>query len=146
VVTQAGSESAALVHVVDIFATAADLAGVQLDRLLDPNGDRLVIDGRSLLPCLRSPQDCTSRDYLYTEQFKKNGKPPYLMDERAVRDRRWKLIRRKNAPEEFFDLEGRRDDGPNLLSEPLDEEARTAYKRLTAELDRLTEEIVYAGY
>ena len=146
VVTEAGSESAALVHVVDIFATAADLAGVQLDRLLDPNGDRLVIDGRTLLPCLRSPQDCTPRDYLYTEQFMENGKPPYRRDERAVRDRRWKLIRQKTSPEEFYDLEGRRDDGPNLLDEPLDEEALAAYKRLTTELDRLTEEIVYVGY
>jgi len=146
VVTESGSECAALVHVVDIFATAADLAGVQPDQLLDPSGGRLVIDGRTLLPCLRSPRDCTPRDYLYTEKFGKNGKPPYSHDGRAVRDRRWKLIRRTTLPEKFYDLEGRRDDGPNLLDEPLDEEARAAYKRLAAELDRLTEEIVYAGF
>jgi len=94
VVTAAGSESAALVHVVDIFATAADLAGVQPEQILAPKGARLTIDGRTLLPYLRDPQ----------------------------------------LPE-FYDLEGRRD-----------EEARAAYKRLTAELDRLTEEIVYAGF
>jgi arylsulfatase A-like enzyme len=141
-----GSESDALVHVVDIFATVADIAGVQPDQLQDPNGNRLEIDGRTLLPYPRNPKLPSRREYLYTELFEGPGKPPYYHDERAVRDQRWKLIRRLSEPDELYDLEGHPDDGPDLLKKPLSEEAKAAFERLSQALDRLEKELTYDGF
>jgi len=141
-----GSESDALVHTADIFATVADLAGVPLDSLEDPEGERLRVDGISLLPYLVDPRAPSRREFLYLEQFGPSGPPPYRDDRRAVRDARYKLVRRDDGPEELFDLQGRFDDGPNLLAGTLDERQAAAHARLSAELDRLEAEIVFEGF
>jgi len=145
-VSAPGSESDALVHVVDIFPTIADIAGVHPDQLLDPNGKRLVLDGHTLLPFVRDPRLPSEREYLYTELFRGPGKPPYYFDARAVRDRRFKLIRRLSQPDELYDLQGRFDDGPNLLEAALNAEAQAAYQRLSLELERLEKELTYDGF
>lgn len=134
-VAQPGSESAALVHVVDVFATVAEIAGVDLAALRRPDGGPLEIDGRSLLPFLRDPDAPSQHATIYQDIFGPNGDGPYRQDQAAIRDERWKLLRDADGEEEFFDLRGRDDDGPNLLGH-LDAEQRAAYERLAAELER----------
>jgi arylsulfatase A-like enzyme len=134
-VARPGSESAALVHVVDVLPTVAEIAGVDLAALRRADGGPLEIDGRSLLPFLRDPDAPSRHATVYQDFFTPNGDGPYRHDEAAIRDERWKLLREAGGAEEFFDLRGRDDDGPNLLGH-LDAEQRAAYARLGAELER----------
>jgi arylsulfatase A-like enzyme len=60
--------SRALVCELDLFATVAELAGVDLAATLPG----LVIDSRSLVPCLADPAR-RARDWLYAESFTPNG-------------------------------------------------------------------------
>lgn len=145
-VSRRGSESAALVHVVDVFATVADIAGVPLAALTNPNGAPLVIDGKSLMPHVRDPNAKSSRRYLYTERFAGFGPPPYEDDGRMVRDARYKLVRFAEGHEGFFDLANRTDDGPNLLDARLTPAQRAEYDRLSAELDQKESQLKYDGY
>ncbi|MEQ1508556.1 MAG: sulfatase-like hydrolase/transferase [Myxococcota bacterium] len=131
-----GSESAALVHVVDLFATVADLAGVDPTALVSEEQGPVPIDGQSLVPFLRDPA-APGREMVYTEHFRPLGvSAPRTSDQRAVRDARFKLMVGEGGAESLFDLAGRSDDGPNLLDAPLDPDAAAAYARLRAELDR----------
>jgi len=132
-VKKPGAESAALVHVVDVFATVAELAGVDLGRLENEDGAPLVIDGRSLLPYLEDPALPSQREYVFQDAFTPNGPGPYESDTRMLRDRRYKLVQSIETGDEFFDLRGRTDDGPNLLG-ALNPEQQTAYERLRAAL------------
>jgi arylsulfatase B len=115
-------ESQALVHAVDVFATVADVAGVELAH---------AVDGQSLL----SP----GHEVLYTERFWPNGHLPRVTDLRAVRDARFKLaVDELSGQRWLFDLQGRPDDGPDLLAQgPLCEEAEAARVRLESALDEL---------
>ena len=81
------TSSNALVYLLDIFPTLAELAGV---RSPEP------VDGRSLAPILRG-QEGEVRDSVYTA---------FGEVMRAVRDRRWKLIRYPHINRtQLFDLE-----------------------------------------
>jgi arylsulfatase B len=123
-----GRETDALVHVVDLLPTLAELAGgsVQAD-----------VDGLSFLPQLVDPDAPGPREVLYTERFGPNGVGvPRVMDQRAVRDGRFKLVRFDVGIEGLFDLQGRYDDGPELIvAGPLSAEAEEAYARLSEALD-----------
>ena len=130
----------------DIYATVADLAGVALSSLEDREGARLRVDGISLLPYLEDPQRSSYREFLYLEHFGPPGPPPYDDDRRAVRDTRYKLVRSTNRPEALYDLQGRFDDGPNLLGGTLDEEQAAAHSRLATEMDRIERELRYEGF
>jgi arylsulfatase A-like enzyme len=134
-VARPGSESAALVHVVDVFPTVAEIAEVDLAALRRADGGPLEIDGRSLLPFLHDPDAPSRHATIYQDFFAPNGDGPYRLDEAAIRDERWKLLHEADGTEEFFDLRGRVNDGPNLLGH-LDAEQRAAYERLGAELER----------
>lgn len=140
-----GSEVAALVHVVDILPTFAEIAGVPLNALYGaPTGSGgLVdwpIDGASLLPFLADPS-APGRDYLYTEKFSPNDRFDPANEHQALRDARFKLVVHSDEDDQLFDLStyGYKD-GDNLLSSPLDPVAAEAYERLHTELARLTEE------
>lgn len=79
---EAAGRSPALVYVADVFATVADLAGV------DPTGGgEVLIDGRSLLPLFQDP-DAPFRRCLVTEKFEVNGHPDRGRDA-SIRDGRW---------------------------------------------------------
>lgn len=147
-VAQPGTTSDALVHVVDVLPTIADIAGVPLGgtrgEVLGDEEPR-VLDGVSLLPFLENP-DTPGREFLYTEAFMPNGPThAYSIDRRVVRDDQWKLIRWANE-EEFFrmdDPDGL--DRDNLLLAPLDPEAAEAYGRLSNEMLRLDVTLAYEG-
>jgi arylsulfatase A-like enzyme len=119
----AGAETAAFVHVVDLFATSIGIAGgrVPLDRR---------VDSLSLVPLVHGP-DLALRPRAYAE-----GE-----DGQAARDERFKLIRRV-AADELYDLEG---DPPAVESDPfeqndllagtLTEAQQAAYDVLGAEIE-----------
>ena len=78
-VTSPGASSSALVHAVDIFATVADLAGIDLS---DPSvypAER-TLDSRSLVPFLIDPSLPSSRRFNYTERFFSNTVDAALPD------------------------------------------------------------------
>lgn len=70
-----GGECAALVGVTDLFATVAELAGVDLAATLPG----VVLDSVSFAPCLADPAQ-SSREWLFAEAFSHNGpgNPPVL--------------------------------------------------------------------
>lgn len=141
-----GRASAALVGSADIFSTVAELAGVNLRDLLPED---YIVDGISFVPLLVNPSSkAPPRHFAYSEIFKPNapGQPQETWD-RAIRDARWKLVRRQNAwgamrPDRFYDLslapKGR--DGQDLCPCPsrLTGEALAAYERLLAEMTEIS--------
>ena len=74
---QAGAESSALIHLVDVFATVAELAGVDLS---DPNviPAGRTLDSISLVPYFGDPGQASLRTYAFSERFFPNGEgvPP----------------------------------------------------------------------
>lgn len=119
-VSTPGAVRDALVSITDVFATVADLAGV------DPEDLGRPIDGRSLVPLLAS--DGPGHRCLVTDVFVDGD--PDNRPERAVRDDRWLLVQHRDASEELYATDGGVDDGPDLLQEGLAPEAREARKRL----------------
>jgi arylsulfatase A-like enzyme len=125
----AHGESQALVSVVDVLPTLAELAGVEP---VDEDGAPIALDGRSLWPELTDPAGAPGPDHVYAEDFAPLGFGPYEHSSRAVRDGRWKYVASDDTREEhLLDLQGRVDDGPDLLATPpLDDEAQEALARL----------------
>ncbi len=156
----APGRSAALVHVVDIFATIADIAGVPLAptptglALELEDGDLRAIDGVSLLPWFADPALPTAREYVFAELFAPLGPPPYpSRDARTIRDARWKLIEAVSTSlgmqeTEFFDLTtSTLDEGQDLLrAGPLTGEQQAAFDRLSAALDAQIAALPYDGF
>ena len=142
-VAEPGSESTAFVHVADVFHTVAEIADVDLDALLQGT----KTDGISLMPYLADPSTPSLRAFAFSEEFAPLGAPPYTLRTRMVRDTTHKLIRADGTDQTPTDaLYGFEDDaideGP-LLSLPSAAEDQAAYERLTAELDRLADDLVY---
>jgi arylsulfatase A-like enzyme len=111
--------SAALVYLMDLFPTFAELGGATV-----PEG----IDGRSLMPILKGAQ-AGVRDVLYT------GYKDY---QRAIRDGRWKLIRYPQVNRtQLFDLEADPLELKNLADQA-DSAAKVAEltEKLQAEMKR----------
>lgn len=120
------AECRALVSCADLFATFAELAGV-------PSSAE---DSVSLVPLFAQPDQALRRT-VYAELFWPNhGDVSQARHERAVRDRRYKLIRRSGRPDELFDLLLDPFETTDLLPSPTPEEQR-AYETLQAELDAL---------
>jgi arylsulfatase A-like enzyme len=130
-VVRPGRAVSAPIATVDLFATLGEIAGRP-----HPTGE----DSVSLLPYLRGPDAPPQRQFVYAERFKPNG-PGTLAEKRlwrqALRDARYKLIRRDCADEELFDLDLDPGERRNLLEtgEPATPEASAAYDRLRTALD-----------
>ncbi len=125
-VGRSGSVCEALVHVLDLFATVADLAGVDLDATLP----EVELDSQSLLPLVADPDAPSRRSFLYTELFSPNGFKPRARDRRAIRDARYKLIQTRTG-EEFFDLRDDPFERENLMTAGLPDELRSRYEALS---------------
>jgi arylsulfatase A-like enzyme len=65
-----GSVCDALVDVTDVFATVADVAGIDPATVLPPG---VTLDGRSLLPYLADPALPSEKAYVFSELFSPNG-------------------------------------------------------------------------
>lgn len=131
-VAQPGSRSQALVHAVDIFATVAELAGVDLQRALPD----VILDSISLVPYLEDPTIASKRNAVYCERFKPNGAVELTVDRKAVRNRRYKLID-LNGQRQFFDLYMDPFEKVNLLRVGLTPEEQFQYTQLDFELDHV---------
>ena len=127
--SRAGLGVDALVHVVDSFPTAAEIAGVDLD-------DGIVRDGFSLVPLLADPTDpgrhrcCSARSSVRTGPdvaVVHRPRPPY------------KLVGETGLPDALYDLRTNPwSEGHNLVAAgPLSVEARSAFVRLRAEADAI---------
>lgn len=98
-----GGETAGLVHVVDIFDTVMEIAG------LDPcAGDTCAHDSVSFAPYLSNPALASIRTWVYNENFAPNTLAYPDADRWAIRNDRYKIITR-NFPgdftrTEFYDL------------------------------------------
>jgi arylsulfatase A-like enzyme len=96
-----GRTSDALVNTTDLFATVLGLAGVGSIGWLPVRHDSV-----SFLPVITNSASSTGRQTVYAEFFWPNGPGPYTNEARAIRDVRYKLIRRGPNPvtDELYDL------------------------------------------
>ncbi|HVS11187.1 MAG TPA: sulfatase-like hydrolase/transferase [Planctomycetota bacterium] len=137
-VKQPGRESDALVDVTDIFATVADIAGVDLGALgFGCGGGNRALDGVSFLPILESPSAPSQRTFAFSERFEPNfdsglpDRPIEQARERMIRNARFKLIVQARRPinnlwgsvdlvpiERFFDLQSDPLEDQDLLKLP----------------------------
>jgi arylsulfatase A-like enzyme len=124
---RARGECAALVSAVDLYATVAELAGVDPVGVLPP-GRKL--DSLSLVPYLSDPDRPSERPYAFAEKFAPNGVLPPQTYGRSLRDERWKLIEREPGPDQFYDLQNLHLEGPDLLKGSLTAEQQAAYDAL----------------
>ncbi len=146
-VAHPGSESQAIVQDIDIFATVAEIASVNVRELLREDESPAPIDGRSLLPLLRDPSG-EIRDFAYTERFRPNGAPPYFGAREIVLTRQYKYVIEDGVGEErLHALEGRTDDGPDLLADPhgLDDTVQIELDLLLEHLRQIRVDVRYAG-
>lgn len=129
-VSRPGSESRALVHVVDVFATVADVAGVSLGPEATGLMRGVAIDGRSLLPHVRDAS-MTGRQVVYTEKFRPNGLGQNKRsDWRISRNAELKLIDSSDHGFVLWDIRDGRDQGPGMSPRELDRELRPSWRQL----------------
>lgn len=144
--------SDSLVHVVDLFSTIAEIAGVPLgdvgEQLALDRGEgspQLPLDGRSLLPMLADPS-AEVRSSVFVQSFRANGPPPWVTEDYALIEKDIKLIRHNNSEEFFLMPEpGGLDEGTNLLSAPLSPMFAATYLRLSRTLDEQLASMPYEG-
>jgi arylsulfatase B len=138
-VASRGSRSRALVNTTDVFATIVELGGVELP-LRRESGREVVSDGVSLVPYLREPGLGSLREYAYVESFSPNGCAPSACEhyKQALIGERYKLLRDEQGRERFDDLQGRLIEVDPEEKTPLTAEEDLVFKRMRAELTRLT--------
>ncbi len=117
------------VGVVDLFATVIELAGGTLPP---------VTDSVSLVPYFTDP-GLSLRTYVYAERFRPNGikLPNYRFRTRAVRDSQFKLIRRMDTDDEFYDLLADPRERINLLNQGLSPKQQAAFTRISNYMEGL---------
>jgi arylsulfatase A-like enzyme len=127
-----GLQTDALVHVVDLFPTIAALARVEPETVLDDAGAPVQLDGVSLMPVLLDPT-ARVRETVYVERFMDNGAPPArLLDNRMIRDARYKYMESFNGEFFFFEYDPSRPwtEGEDLIPAGLTPEQQRAREHL----------------
>ena len=119
-------ETNGLVSSTDLFATLAELANIQAT----------ATDSVSFVPYFTDPLQPSLRETVYSERFFPNHGWPKQTHQQALRDTRYKLIRIKGQPEQFFDLQEDPFETLNLLPN-LTMPQRDAYNGLIADLGQL---------
>ncbi len=123
-----------LVHVMDIYATAAELAGITPAKHLPTNH---LLDSQSFAALLKQ-EAFQPRQSVSSELFSPNGLSGFSSQERTVRDLNYKLLENvSEKTEAFYDLSQAADglDGTNLCPcpEALSGESLAAYQKLHTE-------------
>jgi len=97
-----GRRCAGLVNTTDLFATVAELCGIDARAVVPPE---VALDAVSLVPYLADPGRPSLRAALYAERFRINPHGHYTKHVRAVRGARFKLIRDElTGTDLLFDL------------------------------------------
>jgi arylsulfatase A-like enzyme len=150
-----GAESPALVHVVDLFATVVDLAGIDPSQVTGAAGP---IDGRSLVPLLTdpliAPGDCPSglpdtdptctRATVYADgAFPIKARKNARLHDTTLRDADYKFVRRACTPavphtRELYDLVADPGETTDLVALGLTPQEQTAMDALEARLEAFT--------
>ena len=107
-VVSPGRTSDVLTHVVDLYSTILEAAGIPIAGTV-PSG--VAIDSQSLLPVLQN--QAVTRTRLYTEQFDTSAPTNGGV---VLRDDRYKLIRNKTGTDEFYDLQTDPYESTNLFA------------------------------
>jgi arylsulfatase A-like enzyme len=143
-ITNPGRSSDALVHLVDIFATVAQVASVDLnDPSVIPAGR--TIDSKSFFPLLHDPAAAAPRTQVFCEVFDWNNPAPgqSMNYQQSLRDDRYKLVRSHVVAQpvmvELFDLalDPMEYDDLLLHAGGLTPEEQVALDSLTQDLDAL---------
>jgi len=126
-----GAETQALVDATDLFATIAELHGIDLNATLPM---RIELDSTSFVGVLQDPQHPGERQIAYAETFRPNGHGlSRELDIRAARDATFKLWRHEQTGvEQLFNLATDPFEQTNLLEGVLSVEECAAYDRLRA--------------
>lgn len=115
-VNRMGARESALVHTTDLFATIANIAGVNIQE----------IHNSTSFYDLLSDDNADERTYVYTERSS-NGLSY------AIRDANYKLIVSDNGSEQFYRISTDPYEGTNLIGTTLSAEASAAKVALEAE-------------
>lgn len=124
-----GTVHDALVHVVDLFPTIVEWAG------LEPAPE---LDGRSLGPVLSNPAERGAREWVFVEWFSPiGGAEPLRRDRQVLVDHTHKLLRRAHLDEDELRRVGPspRDESSDRLDATLDAEDEAARARLEETLE-----------
>jgi arylsulfatase A-like enzyme len=126
-----GAQVDAPVSAVDVFATVAELGGVDLGSLVLP-----TLDSISFAPYFTDPMHPPLREFVFAERFSPNGMPDMPTEwHRSLRNAGYKLIERTSKPlKEFFDLQADPYEQAPLETGALDPVQQANYDALVAEL------------
>jgi len=123
-------ESDALVNTSDLYATIAELVGIDTSGVI-------VLDSVSLVPHLEGVPHPDPRELAYSEIFVPNGCSANFRGGQAIRDDQYKLLRVpdiQGGGERFYNLENDRWESDNLLPN-LSNSEQSAYNALSAAID-----------
>jgi arylsulfatase B len=126
-VANPGSTNDMPAHVVDLYATILDMAGINVPATLPAT---IKIDSHSLMPALQGATEAGRR--VYTELFNTNESS--AADGRSLRNLQFKLIEFENGTKRFHDLATDPDEQTNLLSFGLNAAQLANYYSLTLAL------------
>ncbi len=140
-VQQPGTETQALVHAVDIFATVSAIAGVNTGEL------GVELDGQPFNRWLADPSAPSLRQTMYAEQISPNGGADYFNEDIGiVRNERYKLIRSAGQGDAFYDMQSSvYDEGPDIMGGVLSAPEQEAYSALDEALNKIQPTLVYEG-
>ena len=128
-VVSPGRTAPQLVHVVDLYSTILELAGINVANTI-PGGT--VLDSQSLLPILQN--QIVTRPQAYSELFDTSDA---TFGGHALRNSQYKVIRPKTGSESFYDLQADPYEATNLLASGVNAMTaaqRNAYYSLVADL------------
>ncbi|MCH7701913.1 MAG: sulfatase-like hydrolase/transferase [Planctomycetes bacterium] len=132
-VVSPGRESVVLVNTTDLFATALELMGVDVQATI-PAGTTL--DSVSVVPTLQD-ESSDSRLFSYSEMFNLHIESN-ASHGKTARNHHFKLIRFTTHPEKFFDLVQDPFETSNLLNQDLAPLAQQNYDELSLVIDAHT--------
>ena len=128
--TPPGSVCDELVHTTDLFATLAEIAGIDASTALPG----VTLDSVSCLSLIEDPSGPAIRTHVYAESFTPLGIPAPASRLRAVRSLTYKLIRRPTR-DELYDLVADPYEKINLIGVVLSPEQQAAYDELVTALN-----------
>jgi arylsulfatase B len=127
-----GATSPALVNSTDIFATVAEMAGIDVAAAVP---DHVTIDAVSFMPYLSNPEQDSIRDWVYADKFSGSFSGIDNADY-AIRNDTYKLMR-YGGKEFFYNLRADPYEHNNLLETTLTQEQALHYTQLKDQLSQL---------